>query len=54
MSLNNLYATAGLALGCVLGFITRDDYLNSSYRKISAMQAEYTDNVRDLDSKINE
>ena len=52
MSINNLYAAAGLTLGAVLGFITRDDYINSSSKKIMALRQEYELNLTALDGKV--
>jgi len=53
MSMKNFYAAAGLTLGALLGFLTRDDYLNSFHRKIEAMRSEYDQNLRELDTKIS-
>jgi uncharacterized membrane-anchored protein YhcB (DUF1043 family) len=52
MSLNNLYALLGLVTGTMLGFLTRDDYLNNSFKKITMLKKDYDESVHEVNTMI--
>lgn len=54
MSIRKFYVVPGAITGMVLGFLTRDDYLNSSREKMARLATEWTEDDAVLKTKINE